>query len=163
MNTRPVETALELSADALASGEGLRLRVNGLSMRPLLQPEDVIWVEAVAEQDLDIGDIVLVRRPADFVTHRLVERTSQGWIAKGDNLPMPDPPVAGTDILGRVTALERGGRRRNWQQPEVRLARLAGLQYALWKRLQGRPAWAARWSNRLFRLGRSLLVVLDNR
>jgi len=166
-----VETARELSASALASGGSLRLRVNGASMAPLLRPGDVVWVEPVEEAALRLGDVVLVRRAADFVTHRLVERTPDGWIAKGDNLAAPDPAVSGQDILGRVYHVERAGRRieenrPGWEPLSRRMGRLAAFQYTVWKALRRRPgraAWLgpalARMVNVLFRLGRSFLML----
>jgi hypothetical protein len=36
----------------------------------------------------------------DLITHRLVGRTQQGWLTKGDRLYDFDPPAAGGDILG---------------------------------------------------------------
>lgn len=166
-----VETARELSASALASGGSLRLRVNGASMLPLLRPGDVVWVEPVEEAALRLGDVVLVRRAADFVTHRLVERTPDEWIAKGDNLAAPDPAVSGQDILGRVYHVERAGRRieenrSGWKPLNRRIGRLAASQYAIWKALRHRPVRAARLQaalprliNVLFRLGRRFFML----
>jgi hypothetical protein len=34
---------------------------------------------------------------------------SYQWITQGDALPVPDRPVAGNELLGRVTHLIRGG------------------------------------------------------
>jgi hypothetical protein len=59
---------------------------------------------------LRLGDILLVRRPGDFLAHRLISRRGEAWYTKGDRLRSLDAPAAAAQILGRVVAIERGAR-----------------------------------------------------
>jgi hypothetical protein len=47
-----------------------------------------------------------------LVVHRLVDRTSSGWLIQGDNAPSGlDGPVPAGELLARVARVERQGRR----------------------------------------------------
>jgi hypothetical protein len=101
------------SAFDLAAGrDGLvRLHVTGLSMSPLLRPGDVVIVQPVEANTLRTGDVIVLRRASDVVTHRLIAVDARGWQAKGDSTSLADAPVAAQAIVGRVAAFERGGAR----------------------------------------------------
>jgi signal peptidase I len=105
----PVHAAIDLACQAIAAGAEVPWRVVGASMQPLLRPGDVVIVQAAALHDLRRGDLVLIRRPTDVVTHRLVGRDALGWRARGDNLLWFDPPFPDEAIVGRITAREREG------------------------------------------------------
>lgn len=75
------------------------------SMRPLFDANAIVLSEAVAFDDLRIGDIVLFRHPASEATvvHRIVERRGRGFWTKGDhNGRMDDVLVTRGNYLGRV-------------------------------------------------------------
>jgi signal peptidase I len=98
----------------------LRLPVVSDSMRPLLRAGDWIFVEAVTSPALGLGDIIVVQRGAELITHRLVAQDEQGWRTHGDNTRVLDPVVLIEEIVGRVSAIERGTHRidlraRRWQ------------------------------------------------
>jgi hypothetical protein len=97
----------ELFLAALTEGKDVRLHVDGMSMVPTLKPGDTIVVRQVAPHLLEMGDLVVVRREHDLVTHRLVWRKSEQWLMKGDNSRYFDPPAAAEMILGKVIAIER--------------------------------------------------------
>ena len=98
----------------------LRLSVTSDSMRPLLRAGDWIFVEAVTASALRLGDIIVVQRGAELITHRLVTQDEQGWRTHGDNTRVLDQVVLAEEIVGRVSAIERGTHRidlqaRRWQ------------------------------------------------
>ncbi len=70
------------------------------SMRPLLQPGDLLAIEQVDASDAGVGDIVTLRIPSrndELVTHRLiaVKQLRGGdllFTTKGDANPVADPP-----------------------------------------------------------------------
>ena len=107
-------------------GQGLfRLRVTSDSMAPLLRPGDQVVVQPLPEHSLQDGDLVVVRPASPDalpVTHRLVRRSSQGWYTKGDSSLYLDGLLAEKDILGRVLAVERQGKRLDLQSRRWRLA-----------------------------------------
>lgn len=84
--------------------------VNGDSMSPAIRHGDRLTVEAVLTGQLSRGDILLVLRAEDFVTHRLLFEDASGYWLKGDNRRAADAPVSADRIVGRVTNIRRGGR-----------------------------------------------------
>ena len=135
------QIALELARAGLSDGERVRLNVAGNSMAPLLHGGDAVWAEPVLPASLRRGDIIVVRREQELVTHRLVAVGDGKWYTKGDNARHLDPPMTADAILGRVVAIERRGRR----------IELRGRRWAIVSRLLGFASW---WQARLFRVGR---------
>jgi len=102
------QAALNLLQDETLDGQRFKLRVTGPSMAPLLRPGDRVIAESVRPAELVRGDLVVVRRSEDLVTHRLIFIDARGWHTKGDNSLILDPPIISDAIMGRVVAIERG-------------------------------------------------------
>ena len=100
----------------------LRLSVSGDSMRPLLRAGDMVEVERVPPAELRAGDIVVVQRQGEFVTHRLLRVDERGWHTHGDGTRSLDVPVAADEIVGRVVTLERGEKRLDLQPARWRVS-----------------------------------------
>ncbi len=111
----------------------------GSSMSPWLRPGDVLFVEAVDESKLEVGDILLYWSPgpsADddlLVCHRLVRRTGDAggpmtYLTKGDATSRFERFQNGHryEILGRVSAVSRDGTTRSVPGRLGNLARLVG-------------------------------------
>ncbi len=145
------QQALDLARGALSPGETLRLVVVSDSMAPLLQPGDGVLVGPVMEDKLRRGDLVVVRRAGEPVTHRVVGRAGGRWRTKGDNLRLLDPPFAPVDLLGRVAALERRQGKidlesRHWRRVNAWIGRLSWWEarvYSALRRETGGPAAGA--------------------
>jgi signal peptidase I len=103
--------AVQLGRASLAAGEPLRLEVISPSMSPLIAVGDAVIVQPVVLDDLRCGDVIVVQRGAEWVTHRLVAVNANGFHTKGDRGSQVDPPAAGQDVIGLVAAVERRGRR----------------------------------------------------
>jgi signal peptidase I len=107
----------ELAAEVLRSTGRLRLRAVGGSMMPAIWPGDILSVCSHDAAEGHPGDIVVFRRAGRLVTHRLVERTvcrdRIQWATRRDRVHRNDAPVSNHELLGRVTAIARGGRRVN--------------------------------------------------
>jgi hypothetical protein len=104
----------DLATEVLRSFGSLRFAATGWSMLPTLWPGDTLVVERVSQDRVRIGDVVLVGREGRLCAHRIIA-TAGGvnnpqWITQGDALPKPDRPVAGNELLGRVTYLIRAGK-----------------------------------------------------
>ena len=111
------ESALkcELAAEVLRSFGQLRFAATGWSMLPSIFPGETLIVERVNPDQVRIGDVVLVKRERGLRAHRVVGEagnpTHRQWITQGDALPVQDRPVAGNELLGRITYLIRAGKR----------------------------------------------------
>jgi hypothetical protein len=99
---------LALAAEVLRSSGKLRLRAMGASMLPAIRPGDILTILRVGPDGVQPGEIALYSRDDRFFIHRAVENREGFLIARGDALPNNDPPVRVEELLGRVTAIERG-------------------------------------------------------
>ncbi len=113
--------------------------VDSGSMAPALSPGDgFLAVPAAVAGPPKIGDVVVYRSegldPGGLVVHRIVDRTPDGYVTRGDANPVTDqragePPVERERILahavaidGDVTVLPGFGRaadRLDWPQPAL--------------------------------------------
>ena len=108
----PNEVLLEEIAVLLAEGREVVFRPKGNSMLPFIRGDRDSVILRKKEQ-VEIGDILLVRYRGRYVLHRLIRRD-------GDRLTlMGDGNIAGTetcgeaDVIGTVVAVEKdNGRRR---------------------------------------------------
>jgi signal peptidase I len=134
---------IELAAASLRKTGALRLRVSGSSMLPAILPGDVLSIRQVSAAQAAAGDVVLFRREDRFFVHRVLRREAGGLVTRGDALAAADPPVADSELLGKVVAIERRGR-------PVGPAATAGRRLASWvfarSPLAGRlfTRWSAR-------------------
>jgi hypothetical protein len=95
-------------------------------MRPFLRHGDVVSVVRVDPAHLAVGDVVCYERePGRLTLHRVVGRDPAHLVTKGDALDWVES-VAADRILGKVTAVERGGRLGRIVTRFVRLARRRG-------------------------------------
>jgi Peptidase S24-like len=108
MLQRTDELKFDLAIEALQVSGLLRLKVRGNSMLPSLWPGDLVTVQAASFENLRIGDIVLYSRDSRFFTHRLQHKT-ETLIAIGDCMSAADPPIAPSQVLGRVISVRRYG------------------------------------------------------
>jgi signal peptidase I len=133
-------TRLELAAEILQRGERINLRVQGASMLPSLFPGDVLTIRRCDPREIVAGDIVFFRREGRCFAHRVAERMTGGTACRmrtrGDALTDCDPPVSESEVLGRVTHVERNGRR----LPPPRLGPVRSLLAGVVRRSN----WAAR-------------------
>ncbi len=136
----------ELFLEALKSTGQARLAVTGTSMMPAIRPGDILEVHRQSPAEILPRDVVLFLRNGGFAAHRVVEKAGEPdrtlLITRGDALRLPDPPVTPEELLGRVTAILRGGRRL-----DPRLTRWARV--AAW--FLARSEFCARVARRLSR------------
>lgn len=109
---------LDLSAELLNLGCRIRFRPGGHSMQPTIRDGEVITVEPIDALAVRRGDILFYRdHRSRVVVHRVVGieiREEAGGVVFtlcGDASPACDEPVLAEQILGRVVAVERAGRR----------------------------------------------------
>ncbi len=116
--------------------EPVRLTVISDSMWPLLRTGDTIRVQPIAPAAICVGEVVVVRRGADWITHRLLAVDGEQWVTGGDNAVFTDAPVSRTACLGRVIAVEGGGQsldvtQPRWAQLNQRLGQIGRVQWRI--------------------------------
>lgn len=105
---------LELMRAVLARGKPFRFCARGWSMAPFIQDGDVITVSPFQRGQPAVGEIVAFVRPGEgtLVVHRIVQRRGLALFIQGDSVPeYADGLVPLENLLGRVTRIEREGRR----------------------------------------------------
>jgi signal peptidase I len=106
-------TRLELAVEVARTFGRLRLRVTGTSMMPAIQPGDLLSIDRVDLRDTSPGEIVMFARGGRLFAHRIVDRsggaTDPYLVTRGDRLLENDPPVFQSELIGRVTSIERAG------------------------------------------------------
>jgi signal peptidase I len=119
-------------------GQGLlRIKVTSESMAPLLRPGDYVLVKPVQPDDLARGDLVVVQRGGELVTHRLVGMGTGEWLTKGDRLYVFDPPLQKEAILGTVADVIRDGL-------------VINLQTQRWRRINRSLGWLGWWEGCIY-------------
>ena len=98
---------LDLAAEVLRAGGSIRLQALGNSMLPSIWPGDVLCIEHKRGEEMVPGDVVLVARDGRFFIHRLIEKRDSGWVTRGDSLAQNDSPVVESQVLGKVSLIQR--------------------------------------------------------
>ena len=106
------EIRLELLKTVLEGGHQFRMRAPGFSMHPFIRNRDIITIAPLPPESPIPGDVVAFVRPdtGKLVVHRVVKRTGEFCLVKGDNCGDPDGFIPQTSLLGIVTRVERNGR-----------------------------------------------------
>jgi hypothetical protein len=107
----PDELLRPLLADLLRGGTPVRLEVTGHSMTPFIRSGDVVTIEPLSGHHPALGEVVALAPGGRLLVHRLVGWDRGRALCRGDVAAGADPPVSPDDLLGRVTRVERGGRR----------------------------------------------------
>jgi signal peptidase I len=112
-----------LVSEVVRKAGRVRLRVSGTSMVPAMRPGDLITVERISTAEITPGEIVVFARSGRLVVHRVTGTVAAPDFAnsgkeseplietRGDCARRNDPIVRGSELLGRVTQIERGTRR----------------------------------------------------
>ena len=111
----------ELLRATVERGASLRTTVRGFSMSPFIKDGDALTVSPMGERDPRVGEVIAFVSPLNgrMAVHRVVSRTTSGWLLRGDNSLEADGVVGLEGMIGRVVRVERGGR-------DVRLGVRAG-------------------------------------
>ena len=100
--------------EVLAKGATFQFCATGWSMTPFIKDGDLISVAPLTNERVAIGSIVAYIQPATghLIVHRVIGRQRATYLIQGDNtIARHDDVVQLKDILGRVTRVERKGRR----------------------------------------------------
>lgn len=82
-------------------------------MLPTLWPGDVVTVQSLRPEQAEPGEIVLYIRHDRFFIHRVVRKNLAQdealLVTRGDCMSQDDPPLGRSELLGRVTEVQRAG------------------------------------------------------
>jgi hypothetical protein len=98
------------AGEVLARDGELWCAVATSSMAPVVRPGDRVRLVPLLDAAPRLGELLAVVADGGLLLHRLVARAGAGLVLKGDALAFPDAPVEPGSVLGRVVAIERGGR-----------------------------------------------------
>jgi hypothetical protein len=104
----------EIMRDVLSKGMSFRFSAGGFSMSPFIKNGDIISVSPLPSRLPSIGDVVAFIHPVTklLCIHRVLSRNKYSILVQGDNMPHnPDGMIHGNAVIGRVTLVERRGRR----------------------------------------------------
>ena len=118
----------------LSSGQHVRFWVTSNSMYPLLQIGDAVIVETASHSIIKPGDVLVLQRDHDYLTHRFIGKSGKKWFTKGDNNVLPDPPFSMKEITGKVIYIQRSERivdlqTRKWLTINSLVAKLSFLEW----------------------------------
>lgn len=121
--TVPMEALAEVIALQLEKGGRARLTVTGSSMMPMLyhRRDSVILVPATGQ--LKKGDVIFYRREnGQYVLHRIIALSPEGYVCSGDNQAMREP-VTREQVVAVVDGFTRKGKS----------CKLVGFWYRMYK------------------------------
>jgi signal peptidase I len=111
---------VQICSELLSQGHLVKFKAPGHSMYPTICDGDLITVEPKKPSDVCVGDIILYHHENGVVAHRVVNikipqssvlRPQHFLLLRGDAAMVFDDPVRADQILGKVTLVERDGRR----------------------------------------------------
>lgn len=107
METAPPEDFIRAM---LQRGRTVSAVLVGNSMLPTIKDGDAFTVAAVGAASLEPGDILMVQRGENCITHRVVSVSRSGsacqLFLKGDSNFRRDPVVDFSQVIGKVVAIE---------------------------------------------------------
>ncbi len=82
-------------------------------MNPFIRDKDVLTVSRKTIHETDVGDVVAVICPATgyVIVHRIVRKSNQGVLIKGDNCSGADGLFPFDAVAGIITEVARNGRK----------------------------------------------------
>ena len=112
---------LELLLAMVESGVALRTTARGFSMQPFIRDKDVLTISPIKDMQPSLGDVVAFTHPdtGRLAIHRIIGRTDDGWLIRGDNCPDPDGVVEPKKLSAVFAALNDGERKRIWESGKL--------------------------------------------
>lgn len=138
----PNEIFFEQLMAEIADGESVRIRVTGRSMMPTFRDKvDDIVLSPFDKDALKVGDVVLFNRGDTICVHRIISRTGNRLVIRGDgNQHRAYEPCTVDDVMAIVTAGTMYGGRpftvedAKWKA-NTRLVLKHHAKFAVWHRI----------------------------
>lgn len=124
----------ELSKNIFRRGKSVRFQARGWSMRPFIRDGDFIVVSPIENSSIRTGDVVFYLTTENKVmVHRVIRKHKKDkdnriiMFIKGDATFNSPEKIEMQNVLGKVVAVERNGRKKRL---DTKLYQLTGLLYA---------------------------------
>jgi signal peptidase I len=106
----------ELVGRLLEEGNPIKIPAHGYSMYPAIRPGDALTITPIEDPvTLREGEVVAWKREHDLVVHRLIAVRCHDdrmvLVTRGDSSLVADQPILPLSLAGRVTDIQRKGRR----------------------------------------------------
>ena len=103
----------ELVKDILSKDAECRLEAKGHSMSPFIKDGDVVTLSPLFDYLPGVGDVVAFIRPetGNLVIHRVIWEKGDSYLVSGGDASCVEGPIKKGSILGRVTKVERKGKK----------------------------------------------------
>ena len=127
-----MEVLLELSRDILEKGKSVRFQAKGWSMRPFIRDGDFIVVSPIENSSIKTGDVVFYLTTENkVIVHRVIRKYKKKGrmtvLIKGDASFSSPEKVEIQNVLGKVVAVERNGRKKRL---DTKFYQIKGLLFA---------------------------------
>lgn len=94
---------------SLQQQKQFHLKSQGLSMLPILQPNDVLYYKKTVFAQTKPNDLIMVKKNSRLFTHRVIYKDKNYLITKGDNNLESDRKIYPRQIIAKVTQVKRNG------------------------------------------------------
>lgn len=85
------------------------LKSQGASMLPILRPDDIVYFKKISFAKIKTNDIIVIRKNRQFISHRVIYKSKNYLITKGDNNSPSDGKIYPRQIIGKVYQAKRNG------------------------------------------------------
>ena len=106
------EVFLKLLEAVIDKRAAFRFKAKGFSMSPFIKDGDIVTVSPLFGVPA-LGDVVAIIHPETekLIVHRIIGKRKDFYLIKGDNVCEIDGFIPDKNIIGRVTRIERSGKR----------------------------------------------------
>jgi signal peptidase I len=84
-------------------------KVEGNSMFPLFHTNDILFFKKTTFNTIKTNDVLMIKKGKELITHRVIYRTGEYLITKGDNNLIADGKIYPKQIIGKVYRTKRNG------------------------------------------------------
>ncbi len=86
---------------------GFPFKTQGFSMKPLILPNDYLYLKKVKYKAIRINDILLVKKTGEYISHRVIYKSARFLVTKGDNSLNSDDRILPKQVMAKVIKIER--------------------------------------------------------
>lgn len=93
--------------EELINLHSIPLKSTGTSMLPILKENDTVFYKKIAFQKIKVNDILTLRHDGQIISHRVIYKTKNYLITKGDTNTISDGRIYTKHIIGKVYQIKR--------------------------------------------------------